>query len=253
MDTTWFEGPLIFQPPPNAARIISRITPTKSPSPLPLGDRYWRCWTSQGATRALRFVVGNLPEVMEEEIDGRSLPQAATLPVTANGRIFPREDVDVWTLEAKAGDVIVCDAAAKRFGSPVNLVLSVQDPTAPVAHAAHRAWRRSRTLLAPTTGRYAVILRDAQFWGLQNHIYRLTLTRGPRILHTYPLGAQRGTTVSAEVHGPGLKPRAVSLAIPAEAGEQFVAPVEQLGQATFVLGNHPERLEPAPEPPCRWS
>ena len=54
----------------------------------------------------------NLPEVMEEEIDGRPLPQAVTLPVTANGRIFPREDVDIWTLEAKAGDVIVCDAAA---------------------------------------------------------------------------------------------------------------------------------------------
>ena len=204
----------------------------------------------QGATRALRFVVGNLPEVMEEEIDGRSLPQAVTLPVTANGRIFPREDVDVWTLEAKAGDVIVCDAAAKRFGSPVNLVLSVQDPTGrplPTQHTV-RGGDPVHWFLAPTTGRYAVILRDAQFWGLQNHIYRLTLTRGPRILHTYPLGAQRGTTVSAEVHGPGLKPRAVSLAIPAEAGEQFVAPVEQLGQATFVLGNHPERLEPALEP-----
>ena len=252
VDTTWFEGPLIFQPlsqrgedyPKDHANEITLA------ANAPLGDRYWRCWTSQGATRALRFVVGNLPEVMEEEIDGRPLPQAVTLPVTANGRIFPREDVDVWTLEAKAGDVIVCDAAAKRFGSPVNLVLSVQDPTGrplPTQHTV-RGGDPVHWFLAPTTGRYAVILRDAQFWGLQNHIYRLTLTRGPRILHTYPLGAQRGTTVSAEVHGPGLKPRAVSLAIPAEAGEQFVAPVEQLGQATFVLGNHPERLEPAPEP-----
>jgi hypothetical protein len=252
VDTTWFEGPLIFQPlsqrgedyPKDHANEIILA------AAAPLGDRYWRCWTSQGATRALRFVVGNLPEVIEEEIDGRPLPQAVTLPVTANGRIFPREDIDVWTLEAKAGDVIVCDAAAKRFGSPVNLVLSVQDPTGrplPTQHTVRDGdpvhWFR-----APTTGRYAVSLRDAKFWGQQNHIYRLTLTRGPRILHTYPLGAQRGTTVSAEVHGPDLKPRAVSLAIPAHAGDSFVASIEQLGEATFVLSDHPERLEPTPEP-----
>ena len=251
VETVWFEGPLIYQPLSQRGEDYPKdhANEIQLAAQAPLGDRYWRCWTSQGATRSLRFVVGDLPEVMEEEVDGRPLPQAVTLPVTANGRIFPREDIDIWTLEAKAGELIVCDAAAKRFGSPVNLVLSVKDPDGDPVHTQHttRGGDPVHWFRAPIAGRYAVQLRDAQNWGLQNHIYRLTLTRGPRILHTYPLGAKRGTTVAAEMHGPGLKQHPVSIAIPADSGDQFVTPVDALGEARFVLGEHPELLEPVAE------
>ena len=65
-------GPLIFQPLSQRGEDYPKISQRNHlAANAPLGDRYWRCWTSQGATRALRFVVGNLPEVMEEEIDGR--------------------------------------------------------------------------------------------------------------------------------------------------------------------------------------
>lgn len=251
VETVWFEGPLILQPLSQRGEDYPKdhANEIKIAADAPLGERHWRCWTSQGATRTLRFVVGDLPEVMEKEIDGRPLPQAVTLPVTANGRIFPREDVDVWTFEAEAGEVITCDAAAKRFGSPVNLVLSARDPEGRLL-ATRQTTRGGDPLhwfRAPIAGRYAVHVRDARYWGLQNHVYRLTLTRGPRILYVYPLGARRGATVSAEIRGPGLKPRTVSIDVPADAGERFVAPVEQLGEATFAVGEHPELLEPAAE------
>ena len=127
--TVWFEGPLIYQPLSQQSEDypkdhLNEITIANNAVP---GQRLWRCWTSQGATKTLKFVIGNLPEVMENEIDGRPIPQVVTLPVTANGRIFPREDVDVWAFTAKAGETIVMDAAAKRFGSPLNIVLAVRD------------------------------------------------------------------------------------------------------------------------------
>ena len=115
--TIWFEGPLIFQPLSQRGENypkdhIGQVAIAKNAD---LGTRHWRCWTSQGATKPLSFVIGDLPEVMEVEVDGRPIPHPVTLPVTANGRIFPREDVDIWSFEAKAGETIICDAAAKRF------------------------------------------------------------------------------------------------------------------------------------------
>ena len=49
----------------------------------------------------MKFVVGDLPEVIESEIDGQPIPERVSLPVTINGRIFPREDVDIWTFEVQ--------------------------------------------------------------------------------------------------------------------------------------------------------
>ena len=45
--------------------------------------------------------MGDLPEIVEEEIDGEPVPVNVTLPLTINGRIFPREDVDLWVSSEK--------------------------------------------------------------------------------------------------------------------------------------------------------
>ena len=86
----------------------------------PLGFRRWRVWTSQGATTTRKFVVGDLPEVVEEEIDGTPVPTQVALPVTINGRIFPREDVDHWTFAAVQGMGYTCEVMASRLGIPVS-------------------------------------------------------------------------------------------------------------------------------------
>jgi len=250
--TVWFEGPLIHQPlsqrgenyPKDHANEITVASDAE------LGHRFWRCWTSQGVTRPLKFVVGDLPEVMEEEMDGRPLPQEVTLPVTVNGRLFPREDIDIWTFEAKAGETIVCDAAAKRFGSPVNLVLEMRGPDGRrvTTRKTMRGGDPVHWFKAGVSGRYQVHLRDAKYWGLQNHIYRLTLKQGPHILTHYPLGAQRGTTVQAEFHGPALEKHTAKIVIPAGADEAHAVSVKDLGQVKFVVGEYPELIEPATGP-----
>ena len=252
VETVWFEGPLIYQPLSQQGENYPKdhFNEIGLAADAALGIRFWRCWTSQGATKVLKFVIGDLPEVVEKEIDGQPLPQEVALPVTVNGRIFPREDIDIWTFNAKAGETIVCDAAAKRFGSPVNLVLEVHGPGGRrmTTQKTVRGGDPVHWFKAGVTGIYQVHLRDAKFWGLQNHVYRLTLKRGPHILHSYPLGARRGTTVQVEFHGPGLGKHTTAIKIPATADETYVLPIKKLGEASFVVGNDPELLEPAKDP-----
>src|SRR5205085_2794234 len=94
-----------------------------------LGVRHWQVWTSQGATTAGKFVVGDLPEIVEQETDGAPIPVEVKLPVTINGRIFPREDVDVWTFRASAGQPITCEVQARRLGSAFDAEVQVVDPS----------------------------------------------------------------------------------------------------------------------------
>ena len=54
----------------------------------PLGDRHVLLRTAQGITTPLRFVIGEFPEVIEDELPGEPIPVAVKLPVTINGRIF---------------------------------------------------------------------------------------------------------------------------------------------------------------------
>ena len=71
-NTLWFEGPVL--PLPESQRqedypkdMAGQISIASDATP---GIRYWRLWTSQGATASMKFVVGELPEVVEDEIDG---------------------------------------------------------------------------------------------------------------------------------------------------------------------------------------
>src|SRR5436305_664845 len=99
MPTVWFEGPILPLPASQQAEdypkdMAGEIKIDGSAEP---GPRYGRLWTSQGAAPALKFAVGELPEVVEQEIDGDPVPVEVKLPVTINGRIFPRQDIDVWS------------------------------------------------------------------------------------------------------------------------------------------------------------
>src|SRR5262245_34233450 len=72
IDTIWFEGPLLPLPASQQAEDYPKdfLGEVRIAADAPLGLRPWRLWTSQGATPALKFMVGDLPEVVEEEIDG---------------------------------------------------------------------------------------------------------------------------------------------------------------------------------------
>ncbi len=205
-ETVWFEGPMLTgqraQEPdeyPRDHQGVLSIDGSASP-----GVRPWRVWTSQGATSARVFVIGDIPEVVEQEIDGDPIPVDVTLPVTANGRIFPRTDLDIWTFEAERGEIYTIELTAKSLLSPLDARI--------VLHAGGReiaddiGTQSADPVIqfqAENDGRHEVHVHDVGYAGGQAFVYRLTLRQGLRTAWFYPLGGLRGATTRFEI---GLRP-----------------------------------------------
>jgi hypothetical protein len=208
IETVWFEGPLIPLPDSQQAEdypkdYAGRLT--LSPDG-PTGPRAWRVWTAQGASGSLPFIVGDLPEVVERESDGDPVPELVALPVTVNGRIFPREDVDLWSFPLLQGEVLTARVAAGRLGSPLDPWLEALDPDGRrVAESTPAPESDARLgFVAPRAGTYTVKVHDVNFKGGQNFVYRLTLTTGPSVARVFPLGGRRGSVVTFAVEGLGV-------------------------------------------------
>ncbi|WP_425615738.1 hypothetical protein NA78x_005669 [Anatilimnocola sp. NA78] len=248
----WFEGPLIKQPASQQKEDYPKdyAAELTIAADAPLGVHGWRSWNAQGATPVRPFIVGALPEVIENETDGDPLPVAVTLPVTINGRIFPREDLDEWTFAAEAGQAITVAVTAEQIGSPLEAKIEVSSAPGQMIAESTGTLNRDPQLrfIVPATGQYAVRITDTRAGGLQNYVYRLTITAGPWIDSIYPLGGQRGSMTQFEVLGHGVE--TIEATVP-----QTPAPVithfftgqgEMLNGVTLELDDLPELREQEP-------
>ncbi len=137
----WFEGPIIPLPDSQQAEDypVDMLGSVTVDAKAALGSRRGRIWTSQGVATGPLFVVGDLPEVVENEIDGDPIPVPVTLPATANGRIFPREDIDLWAVTLKKGQTLSALASTVDIRSPLVAKIEIVDVKgAVVAHAGTR-------------------------------------------------------------------------------------------------------------------
>ena len=122
--------------------------------------------------------------------------------MTINGRIFPREDVDIWTVFLKAGEHLTCEVLAERLGSPLDSRLEIRNA------AGNRLCENidffgKDSLLhfqATEAGEYQIHIHDVNFGGLQHFVYRLSLTKEPFLTSVFPLGGRRGTEVTLQGH-----------------------------------------------------
>lgn len=207
--TKWFEGPVIKQPASQQKEDYPKdyVAELTIAADAPLGPHGWRSWNAQGATPVRPFIVGTLPEVVEEETDGDPLPIAVTLPVTINGRIFPREDLDEWTFTAEAGKPITVAVMAEQLGSSLEARIEVRSANGALVAESTGELNRDPQLrfTPPTSGQYAVRITDTRSGGLQTYVYRLTITAGPWIDAVYPLGGQRGAATKFAVRGQGVE------------------------------------------------
>ncbi len=173
------------------------------------GVRYWYCTTSEGATQLRPFVIGDLPEVLEEErktLQGH--PQNVTLPVTINGRIYPRGDLDEYEFNAKAGELLSAEVMSQRLGHKLDARLELFDAAGRSVGANDDGFGRDPQLIAtiPAEGRYVIRIHDIAFEGNPDYIYRLTLRVGPCVTHVFPAGGRRGETGRVRLYGLGLSP-----------------------------------------------
>ena len=253
-ETVWFEGPVIPLPDSQQSEDYPHdlAGTLKIATDAPLGARSWRLWTDQGATAARVFQVGELPEIVEDEIDGAPIPVALTLPVTVNGRIFPREDVDLWKFSAKKGEAITCVAYTSRLGSPFDARLEIQDQNGRrLAENSARPMAgtdASIRFIPPEDGEYQLAIHDVKSGGLQHYVYRVTITAGPYVDAVFPLGARRGTVTKFELTGANLPTEPQSLTLPAEnisrwaTGLGFEKQTDR--RLTLDLDELPEFIEP---------
>ncbi len=253
--TVWFEGPLLPLPESQQAEDYPqdyagqiRITPDS-----PLGLHPWRVWTSQGAAAGpVHFMIGDLPEIVEEEIAGDPVPVAVRLPVTINGRIFPRENVDIWSFTAKKGQTVTAEVYAARLGSPLDSYLEVIDPKGKRIAENDDTFGADSLVhfTAAMDGQYQVRIRDVNLRGGPAYVYRLTLTADPYIERVYPLGARRGRTTAFELTVQGLPRGTVPITVPANAPQDYAHRLTIAGKQTnpFLLevDDLPEYLETEP-------
>jgi hypothetical protein len=252
--TVWFEGPILPLPDSQQPEDYPRdmAGEVRVAADAPLGPRRGRLGTAEGAASGLTFVVGDLPEVVEDEVDGDPIAVPVTLPVTVNGRIFPREDVDLWSFAARKGQSITAEVQAARIGSPLDSHLQALDVRGRVlAENDDAAGADSRLrFIAPEDGTYTLRIRDVNSRGGQNYVYRLTITADPVLDAVYPLGGRRGTKVALALSGQGAPAAPVEVALPADAPAAFAYRFGAAGKLSNPLvldiDDLPEHLEAEP-------
>ncbi len=228
----WFEGPVIPIPDSQRAEdypadMIGKVAIAKKAD---VGPRRGWLFTSQGAAGGLVLVVGDLPEVTEKEIDGEAIPESIALPVTANGRIFPRDDLDLWEFEADAGQTVTALVLAKSLNSPLVPRIGILDANDRVlAETMVRPVAGSDASIrftAPAKGKYRVRIGDARADGGPAYVYRLTLTTAGVPDVAFPLKVKpdglKDVTEASRTHA---APVAINgrVAKPGEASEWHVS------------------------------
>ncbi|MCH2202109.1 MAG: hypothetical protein MK102_09065 [Fuerstiella sp.] len=223
----------------------------------PIGAQHWRVWTSQGASASRVFIIGDLPEVVEREIDGDPVSVSIDVPVTANGRIFPRSDLDIWTFEARRGEIYTIEMNSKSLGSPLDGRIAVYAAGKLIADdIGSQSTDPVIQFQAESDGPHEIHVHDVGYAGTQACVYRLTVRPGLRTSWVYPLGGRRGTSTEFEV---GLLPGAdgsevhrISVALePGAAQDGYLRqPFTIDGRSTepvrLEINDVPERLEEEP-------
>jgi len=117
------------------------------------------------------------PRVAEKETNnGFEQAQAIVVPQVIEGLIGHSQDVDVFRVEGKAGDRLVFEVQARRFGSPLEAMLTLYDAEGHILATAEGAGpQRDPVLRAPLPrdGRYFLALIDANDQGGPIWVYRL--------------------------------------------------------------------------------
>lgn len=177
-------------------------------------DRVWmRLYNPEGASANVPFLIGQLPEVNEQEPNNvtRSAQALADPNVTVNGALAAA-DVDAFAAKLEAGQTLVAALDANtRLGSPMDAILQVATPDGIVLAENHDDLGLDPRLVftAGKAGTYVVRLfafpaapdTTIAFRGGDDYVYRLTLTTGPFVTHTIPLAASRLEPGSVEVAG----------------------------------------------------
>lgn len=165
----------------------------------------WQVANANGSSATAVFYVSRGAEIVESR--SRDFPQKLTsLPVGISGRLGRLTEVDRYEWTADCDGLISVDLMNRRLGADFNGVLEVRDAADElIADFADTQGTDGALTFAARSGvTYTISLRDADYRGDRAFVYRLAISRGPRVVCTLPAAGERGATREIEFVGVGV-------------------------------------------------
>ncbi|MBB5351470.1 hypothetical protein HNR46_001707 [Haloferula luteola] len=232
-----------------------------------LGEHPLRLRTSGGVSYLRTLWVGALPEIPEIEPNNSfDQPQSVPLNTTIQG-VSQSEDEDWFSVHLEKDQTLSVEIEAMRLGRTFfDAYLAILDPNRfELASCDDASLLRTDafvSVIAPETGDYRILVREAAYEGNDNCQYRLHVGTFPRPSAVFPPGARPGETLEFDF-GDGLR---IPFTIPENAighyplfasrGDQ-IAPspnwifVSPLATATEIEPNNLfKEATPLPPLPC---
>ena len=248
-----FNGAGISGRVPTDVQLVASLTIAPD---APLGIQQVRIVTPYGVSNAQNFVIGNLPEVNENEtVEKAEMSNGLELPVTVNGVIASIDDADSFSFNLKKNARLICEVMAQRIGSPLDSYLVLRDPNgAEVANSGQGSGLDSvLDYTALAAGKYTLHIRDIRYKGGGGFRYRLSIGELPYLETIFPLGGQRGTDNTIAVTGANLETvNAIQVSIDTEipTGQQSLRVKTPSGLTSnphpFSIGSLAETAESEP-------
>lgn len=174
----------------------------------PPGPQELRIVGPNGVSNGQTVQVSDLLEVRENEPSDAAEPaQMLLLPRAVSGVIRRPAETDLFKFHARAGEHLIFDLQANRYGSPLDASIELLD-------ASGKELARSEDVhgLDPfleftpaAEGDFVLKLHDLRFQGGDNYRYRLVAGALPYLERLFPFGAQRGSAVELQLAGQNLE------------------------------------------------
>jgi hypothetical protein len=195
------------------------------------GVSWLRLYDGEGASAVRPFLIGTLPEVVEQEPndDFRQPQQLSGTTIIANGQLGRQGDVDVFALSlAKDQTLVAAMEANGVLGSPMDAALQVLTADGFVRAQSHdeRGLDPLLVFTAPAAGTYLVRTfafpatpnSTINFAGDSTFVYRLTLTTEAFVDAALPMALVASQTNRVTVLGWNLPEELKSLEVTPAAG-----------------------------------
>lgn len=239
----WFDGPLLTLTESQQAEDYPKELATfvRIDKDAPLSKRLARVWNSEGVHGGWKFELGDFPEIIEKESEHYHTPTSISLPITINGRIYPKNDFDDYQIKLNKGETIDAFVSAEKLGSPLDARLEILNSKGEIIADNDDASGVDPALVftAPVDDLYLVRIRESSGKGSPAHVYRLSVSKNPIIKAIHPLGAKIGSITKFEVIGSNLDSSSMELKAPDRIGYHAFSNSNLL----FDVGNATEYLE----------
>ena len=220
-----------------------------APSDLPRGAYEVSVKNEKAESSKLKLYIDDLPQTYESKTNRSPLVK---LPASFWGTLDPSGDTDEVQFEAKAGQTIIFDVAAKSIGSKAGAALNLFNEQG-VLLASNNGFDAGDPLLdfkVPATGKYHVRITDVMAAGSKDHFYRLSMGAFAEVVGCHPLGVPANQESEVELVGFNL-PQSSKVRVKAGADGEAEVPVNpELYRSRkplkVLVGSGPELTEVEP-------